>query len=35
MKETNAGIKSWLKTTFGHHWIGHGILTILVFVLVS
>ncbi len=26
---------NWLKTTFGHHWLGQGILTLLVFVLVT
>lgn len=34
-KETNENIESWLKITFGHHWIGHGILVILSFVLVT
>ena len=34
-KETNTGVFNWLKTTFGHHWIGQGILTILVFALVT
>ena len=33
-KETNEGIYEWLKGTFGHHWIGHGILTLLVFFIV-
>lgn len=35
VKETNAGVESWLKTTFGHHWIGHGVLVILVFILAT
>jgi len=34
IKETNPAVKTWLKVTFGHHWIGHGILTIIVFILV-
>lgn len=25
----------WLASTFGHHWIGHGILVILVFILTT
>jgi len=33
IKETNAGVKTWLKVIFGHHWIGHGILGLIVFVL--
>lgn len=32
-KETNEGIHEWLVSAFGHHWIGHGILVILVFIL--
>lgn len=35
IKETNTGVFNWLKTTFGHHWIGQGVLTILVFALVT
>ena len=35
IKETNTGVMNWLKITFGHHWIGHGILTILIFVFVT
>ncbi|WP_225876094.1 hypothetical protein [Infirmifilum lucidum] len=35
IKETNKSVFDWLKATFGHHWLGHGILTIAVFVLVT
>ncbi|MEM1610850.1 MAG: hypothetical protein QXQ57_04300 [Sulfolobales archaeon] len=35
VKETNSGVESWLKAAFGHHWIGHGILTLLVFVIAT
>jgi len=31
IKETNIPIKDGLKLTFGHHWIGHGVVTVLVF----
>ena len=33
-KETNESVYNWLKDTFGHHWIGHGILTLLIFFIV-
>jgi len=33
IKETNPGLKTWLRTTFTHHWIGHGVLTLAVFAL--
>lgn len=32
LKETNEEIHHWLANVFGHHWIGHGLLTLLVFV---
>jgi len=34
-KETNLAMKEWLKLAFGHHWIGHGILVIAVFILAT
>jgi len=33
VKEYNEGFKDWLKTTFTHHWLGHGILVIAIFIL--
>ncbi|MGB9659177.1 MAG: hypothetical protein ACPLY9_01440 [Nitrososphaerales archaeon] len=33
VKETTPSVLQWLRTTFSHHWIGHGILTLLVFAL--
>ena len=30
-KETDEAVYEWLANTFGHHWIGHGILTLIVF----
>ncbi len=33
-KETDESIYNWLKNTFGHHWIGHGIITLLVFFII-
>jgi len=35
LKEENKGIHDWLKNTFGHHWVGHGILTIIVFIVIT
>jgi hypothetical protein len=32
-KESNEAFQKSLATTFGHHWIGHGILVILVFMI--
>jgi len=33
VKEINEGFFTWLATTFGHHWIGHGILVVLAFII--
>jgi len=27
-------LKAWLAATFGHHWIGKGVLSIVIFVVV-
>lgn len=35
VKETNKAVFSWLKSMFGHHWVGHGILTLVVFLLAT
>ena len=35
LKETNEGVEDFLKDTFGHHWIGHGIIVLLVFVILT
>ena len=34
LAELNAGFKSFLATTFSHHWVGKSILSIILFVLV-
>ncbi len=31
----STGVFDWLKNTFGHHWVGHGIVTLIVFILVT
>jgi membrane-bound acyltransferase YfiQ involved in biofilm formation len=31
MKETNESVEEFLVNVFGHHWIGHGILVLIVF----
>lgn len=31
VKETDVAVRSWLRDSFGHHWTGHGVLTLLVF----
>jgi hypothetical protein len=33
--ELSTGLLAWLKATFYHHWIGKGILGIIVFALVA
>ncbi len=33
VKETWEGVYKWLVDVFGHHWIGHGILVIVVFTI--
>lgn len=35
VKETYKGVYNWLADVFGHHWIGHGILTIIVFIIAT
>ena len=34
LAELSAGFKGFLTTTFGHHWVGKSILSIVVFALV-
>lgn len=31
-KESNEPLMTWMKTTSGHHWITHGIVTLALFV---
>lgn len=33
VKESNEAVEDWLKNVFAHHWIGHGVLTLIVFAL--
>ncbi len=33
--ELDSGFKSLLAGTFGHHWVGKGIISLIVFVLLS
>ncbi len=33
LKEENRAIFNFLKNTFGHHWIGHGITTLIIFAI--
>jgi len=33
IKETYEGVHDWLAATFTHHWLGQGILVILVFLI--
>ena len=33
VKEEYEGVYNWLASTFGHHWVGHGILVILTFII--
>lgn len=35
VKEMHEPLKSWMKAAMGHHWITHGVLTVLVFVLLG
>jgi len=34
-KETDEGVEEALVNAFGHHWIGHGILVLIVFIIVT
>lgn len=35
LKEENKGVKDWLAGTFTHHWIGHAVLTLIVFFVIT
>ncbi len=35
VKETNRGIFEWMAGLTGHHWVTHGILQLLVFVILG
>jgi len=32
VKETDAGVKNWMKEAFTHHWIAQGVLVLVPFV---
>ncbi len=33
IKETDEQVHDWLANVFGHRWLGHGILTLIVFIV--
>jgi len=33
LKESNESVHDWITGTFGHHWVGHGILVLIVFII--
>ena len=33
LKESNESVEEFLVKTFGHHWVRHGILVIIVFIV--
>jgi len=33
LKESNESVHDWIAGTFGHHWVGHGILVLIVFII--
>lgn len=35
LADLQAPLKDWLKATFTHHWVGKGILAVVVFFVVS
>ncbi len=35
MADLEPKLKDWLKETFAHHWVGKGILALIVFVVVT
>jgi hypothetical protein len=35
VKETNAGVKDWMKEAFTHHWIAQGVLILVPFVILG
>lgn len=34
-KETNEGLKDWMASLTGHHWVTHGIFTIALFFILG
>jgi hypothetical protein len=34
-KESNEGLKEWMANLTGHHWVTHGVFTILLFVFIG
>ena len=35
LKETNGGLKDWMASLTGHHWVTHGIFTIVLFFILG
>lgn len=35
LKEENVGLMNWMKALFGHHWVTHGVFTILLFLVLG
>ncbi|HEY4475672.1 MAG TPA: hypothetical protein VJB92_03050 [Candidatus Paceibacterota bacterium] len=33
--DLNPALKDWLKNTFSHHWIGKGILSVVIFAVLT
>ncbi len=34
-KEEDKNIYNWLAATFGHHWVGHGIILLVLFIVLT
>lgn len=35
VKERNETVMAWMKAAMGHHWVTHGVLTIVLFVVLG
>lgn len=35
LKETNTPLKDWMMSLTGHHWVTHGVITILLFLILG
>lgn len=34
-KESNEGLKEWMANLTGHHWVTHGVFTIILFLILG
>ncbi len=35
LKETNEGVMNWMKAATGHHWVTHGLVVLVLFIVLG